>query len=272
MSAREILENIFKPTQDFGPFIPLLAGIGMIVLSVLLTWCVFEIVQYYKSRSHKWTRFDQVIDRMALSNSERHYLLQAAYEGAENDPSRILRSPSSFDRVIRDYALKHGGADRAMIDALRSKLFGDEQELASIVNSTNALDAGSKVHMKIGGQPGVALEGEVAGVSEDGMVVAFDTVYKDGQRAEWVSQGMEKGVVAQFPNGKMFHVPIEPKSRVELNVISTTGDTLHFFTFLRNVIPGPQRMAAIDHTNMVNMRGRSRLAPSYRRNRPVMAR
>lgn len=256
--AERILENIFEPVHEFGPYTPILLGLAVIVAFILSAWIVFELISHNRDKSAKRTRFDQNVGRMNLSRKEKTFLLQAVVAGNLHDPTRLLRRPSEFDRWMSRFEASANPEERRIIDALRKKLFGANVK-AKGWKSTRDFDSGWRMSLRVSGNREALVEGYLASVDNDGLVLSIDSLTFKGEKTEWLTESIAKGMMVRLQGKKRtIHVPLEPQSRLEIHLTAPDGQIFHFSTYLQTVIPGPQKMLKCDHSNMIHLRGKQR--------------
>lgn len=261
-TAQQLLVNIFEPVHDFEPYAPLLGALACIIALVMLGWIVFELVNLQQVKSKKYNRFEQSAGRMNLSRKERDYLLQAASACNLIDPSRLLHRSGEFNRCIQ--AVEKGGADAKTIQGLRDKLFGSEDSSPYLRNSHN-LPAGSRVSLKISGHREAMVHAELSQVEDEGLVISIESISVRGVSCEWLSDSIEKGFLVRMQTGKTVHIPFDSSSRMEVHVTTPSGELIQFFSYVRQVISGPQRMFIAEHSNMLHFRGRNKKAQTSKR-------
>ena len=263
--AERILENIFEPVHDFGPYTPFLLGIAVVIAFILSAWIVFELVSLSKDKTDKRTRFDQSVGRMRLTSKEKTYLLQAAMAGNLHDPSRLLHRPSEFDRWMNRFESNGNAEERRIVQELRKKLFGGTSKNCGW-KSTHGFEAGWRMSMRVSGHRESMVEGYLASVDQDGLIFSIDSLTYKGEKTEWLSDGITKGMMVRLSGKKKtIHVPLEPQSRLEINLTTYDGQVLNFSTYVQSIIPGPQKMLIADHSSIIHIRGNKRAEKNGRR-------
>ncbi len=256
--AERILENIFEPVHEFGPYTPILLGLAVIVALILAAWIVFELISMNRDKSAKRTRFDQNVGRMNLSKKEKTYLLQAAMAGNLHDPTRLLRRPSEFDRWMSRFEAGANQEERRIIEELRKKLFGAQSKKRGW-RSTSDFESGWRMSMRVSGHRESLIEGYLASVEPDGLLMSIDSVTFKGIKTDWLSDSIARGLMVRLHGKKKtLHVPLAPQSRLEIHLVANDGQVLNFSTYLQSIIPGPQKMLICDHSSLIHLRGKQK--------------
>lgn len=270
--AERILENIFEPVHELGPYTPFLLGIAVIIAFILAAWIVFELVSWSKDKTDKRIRFDQNVGRMRLTNKEKTFLLQAAMAGNLRDPNRLLRRPSEFDRWMDRFESNGNTEERKIVQELRKKLFSNNS-IQRGWKSTNDFDAGWRLSMRVSGHRECLIEGYLASVEKDGLILSINSLTYKGEKTDWLSDGISKGIMVRLSGKKKtIHVPLPTQTRLEIHLTTQDGQVLNFSTYLQSIIPGPQKMLVADHSSIIHIRGNKRTNLARRRMDPSPAR
>ena len=113
--------------------------------------------------------------------------------------------------------------------------------------------------MRVSGHRESLVEGFLASVDNDGLVLSINSISFKGEKTDWLTDGIAKGIMVRLQGKKRtIHVPLEPQSRLEIHLTAPDGQVFNFSTYLQSAIPGPQKMLVCDHSNMIHLRGKQR--------------
>ncbi|MBZ0256774.1 hypothetical protein K8I31_11980, partial [bacterium] len=249
-----------------------LLGIAVIIAFILSAWIVFELVSWSKDKNDKRIRFDHSVGQMRLTSKEKTFLLQAAMAGNLHDPSRLLRRPSEFDRWMSRFESNGNTEERKIVQELRKKLFGGASTHRGW-KSTKDFEPGWRMSMRVSGHRECLVEGCLVSVDPDGLILSVNSLAYKSEKTDWLSDGITKGIMVRLSGKKKtIHVPLQPQTRMEIHLTTQDGIVLNFSTYLQSVIPGPQKMLVVDHSNIIHIRGNKRAEAAGRKMKQSPAR
>ncbi len=220
------LKGFFHPTQSIESLLPTILVLLILMLIALALWAIYSIYQDFISKSNAWRRFRSLSKRYNISRNEVYLLRTLAEKANITHPSHILTDSNLFGKIVQSVERKGSRKDQRLILSLRKKLFNQTLTPDQSISSTHSLTGGIRLFIKSPTDSSKAIWGHLVDNEERGLIVAI-------------------------PYNRDFHFPMRIEPHLEITAYIPNHNPATFITWVKSIIPGPEKMIILEHSNFV---------------------